>query len=155
MLFPSILEILSHVPSQVENSEPLNLSFIKDFRRALEAIPCGFSLSFKPYHSSLLTTEMLNLCPAFETPRLSPSRGGKGPLKPCSGEQFILTSFRIKSVSTCLTAWYVYQDENKSLQSLPLYLYHFVTSNTQWKNLIGGKPELFLHMFTEVGLFAY
>lgn len=106
------------MPSQVENSDPQCIgwgrrSFIKHFRRALEVIPCGFSLSFKPCHFSLLPTEMLNLCSAFKTPTLSSSYCAKGPLEPCSREQFILTSFRIKSVSKCFQLKFAF---------LPLYL---------------------------------
>ena len=116
--FPSILEILSYVPAQVENSEPQcagwgRLPFTKHFSRTLEAVPCDFSPSFKPYRFSVLPTEMLNLCSAFKTPTLSSSHCAKDPSEPCSREQFILTSFRIKPVSTCFQLKFAF---------LPLYL---------------------------------
>lgn len=49
----------------------------------------------------LLPTKILNLCSAFKTPTLSSSRCTTGLSELCSGEEFILTSFSIKSASKC------------------------------------------------------
>lgn len=70
-------------------------------------------LSIQLYHFSVFPIEMLNLCHACETPTLFSPHCAKGSSEHCSREQFILTSFRMKSVSTCFQLKFAF---------LPLYL---------------------------------
>lgn len=140
---------------------------MKHLRRALEAIPCGFLLSFKPCNFSLLPTEMLNLGSAFKTPTLSSSCCAKGPPEPCSREQFILTSFRTKSVSKCFQLKFAslplylprWEEKPSKSPTVPLSLCHIQQSMEEFsrgKAWVGKNcTPNFLQTCREVGLFTY